>query len=340
MTIAPRDTADLGKLRGLQRIVSPQGMINACALDALVYLVNLLEEQHRPATHADVVAVKHSLVATLTEHASAVLLDAQYGLQSVAAGALPGDAGLMVTIEDEDYDTVSPAGGRRTVFRENWSVRQIKLTGADAAKLLWFHRSDRNPETAAHQRSILSRVVEECASYSLPLVVEPIWYPLPDEDPTSDAWRARRVPGIVESVLEAAALGADVLKAEFPGHLDQPGGEDAAAAACEEISRHIDVPWVTLSGGVPFEVFKQQVRISCQAGASGYLAGRAVWQDTVYAKPGEELLALRQAAQKVAELNQIALAYGTPFRPALPLAEATERYHASWYESWHNAVLN
>lgn len=336
MTIAARATADLGKLRGLQRLVSPQGMINACALDVLVYLANLLRERGRPFQHEDIVATKQALVSTLVPHASAVLLDAQYGLQSVAAGAVPGNVGLMVTIEDEDYDTISPATGRRVVFRENWSIRQIRMTGADAAKLLWFHRPDRNPETAAHQRATLTRIVAECAEYSLPLVVEPIWYPLPDEDPTTTAWRDRRAHGIVESVLEAAALGADVVKAEFPGYLDRAGGSADAAKACDEITRNTDVPWVTLSGGVPFEVFKEQVRISCQAGASGFLAGRAVWQDTVYATPGREQEALQRAAAKVAELNEIAAAYGRPFRPALPLSEAVERYPATWYESWHN----
>lgn len=311
-------------------------MINACALDALVYLVNLLQQQGLPSGHGDVVATKHALVSTLTTQASAVLLDAQYGLQSVAAGALPASTGLMVTIEDEDYDTVSPASGRRTVFREHWSVRQIRMTGADAAKLLWFYRSDRNPKAAAQQRETLARVVAECAAYSLPLVVEPIWYPLPDEEPTSAGWRDRRAHGIVESVLEAASLGADVVKSEFPGYLDHANGPDEAARACDEITRHIDVPWVTLSGGVPFEVFKEQVRISCQAGASGYLAGRAVWQETVYAAAGAQEEALRRAAAKVAELNEISAAHGRPFKPMLTLAEATERYPATWYETWQS----
>ncbi len=38
-------------------------------------------------------------------------------------------------------------------------------------------------------------------------------------------------------------------------------------------------PWILLSAGVDFDEFAIQVRIACTAGASGFLAGRAVWQD-------------------------------------------------------------
>lgn len=339
MTNTALDAMDIGKLRGLQRIVSPEGMINACALDALDYLVNLLDKQKRPSAHPDVVAVKRDLVSTLAAHASAVLLDAQYGLQAVAAGALPGSTGLIVTIEDEDYDTVSPPAGRRTVFRDAWSVRQIKLAGADVAKLLWFYRPDRSPDTAEHQRGVLRRVAAECAQQSIALVVEPIWYPFPDEDPTTDAWKDGRTRGIVRSVFESAELGADFVKAEFPGYLGRPGGAQAATAACEEIGRGLDVPWVTLSGGVPFETFKEQVAISCRAGASGYLAGRAVWEETVYATtPADHSRALQRAAEKVEELNAITAAEGRPFQPWLSLADAVERFPATWYTNWQTTT--
>lgn len=339
MTTVTLDTTDLGKLRGLQRIVSPEGMINAAALDVLDYLVNLLDREGRPSAHGDIVRIKRDLVAALAPHASAVLLDAQYGIQAVAAGALPGTTGLILTIEDEDYDQVSPPSGRRTVFRDDWSVRQIKMAGADVAKLLWFYRPDRDAGTAEHQREVLRQVAADCVSNSIALVVEPIWYPYADEDATDESWKDARLRGIVDSVLESAELGADFVKAEFPGYLDRPGGVEAATALCEQIGRNLGVPWITLSGGVPFEVFKQQVAISCRAGASGYLGGRAVWQETVYATtPAETEAALDRAAEKVQELNAITLAEGTPFHPALSLEAAVEQFPPTWYRGFHSAA--
>ncbi len=52
----------------------------------------------------------------LSPSASAWLLDARYGLQAVATGALPGSVGLMSTVEDEDYSI--PEGPRRTRYRD------------------------------------------------------------------------------------------------------------------------------------------------------------------------------------------------------------------------------
>lgn len=330
-------STDLGKLRGLQRIVSPEGHINACALDVLDYLVQLLDARGLPSSHRDIVALKRDLVTTLSPLASAVLLDAQYGLQSVASGALPGTTGLIVTIEDEDYATTSPADGRRTVFREGWTVHKIKMAGADVAKLLWFYRPDQNEATATHQREILKAVAEECSRESIALVVEPIWYPYPGEDSQDAEWQDRRVDGVVQSVFEAAALGADFVKAEFPGSLDTAASTKRATEACEQIGRDLKVPWITLSGGVPFERFKEQVGVSCRAGASGYLGGRAVWQETLDATNSyEHQKALERAAEKVMELNEITTADGRPFFPAIPADEVADVFPATWYLDWSN----
>ena len=41
------------------------------------------------------------------------------------------------------------------------------------------------------------------------------------------------------------------------------------------------VPWVLLSAGVSYDTFLKQVRVACEAGASGVMAGRAVWKEAV-----------------------------------------------------------
>ena len=113
----------------------------------------------------------------------------------------------------------------------------------------------------------------ECAELSLALVVEPIWYPLEGEDPSSAAWKARRVEGIVASAHECGALEVDMLKVEFPGDVTSEEGRAAAAEACRRLDAGVSVPWVILSAGVGYRDFKRQVGIACAAGASGFLAG-------------------------------------------------------------------
>jgi sulfofructosephosphate aldolase len=62
------------------------------------------------------------------------------------------------------------------------------------------------------------------------------------------------------------------------------GGQGTPAeilAGCAQLTEAITGPWVVLSSGVPAELFPDAVRLARQAGASGFLAGRAVWASVV-----------------------------------------------------------
>lgn len=327
---------DPGKIRGLQRVTSEAGFFEICALDHLSDFAELLAPDPASVTFGDVVAAKDTLVRALSPSVSAFLLDARYGLHAIATGALPGATGLMSTIEDEDYSI--PEGPRRTRYRVGWSLRQIKLAGADVAKLLWFYRPDGDAETAEHQRYVVRSLADECARLSLPLVVEPIWYPLPGEDPASDAWRAARVEGILASAFEANALGVDMLKVEFPGYVDSQPARDNAVAACKELDAGVTVPWVILSAGVGYTDFRTQVEIACRAGASGYLAGRSIWRDAVSThEPGERAAAIQAARARLDELNAVTRANGRPYIAAHSLPDALAAMPDGWFTRWHPA---
>jgi tagatose-1,6-bisphosphate aldolase len=327
---------DPGKIRGLQRVTSEAGFFEICALDHLSDFAELLAADPAAVTFADVVTAKDGLVRALSPSVSAFLLDARYGLHAVASGALPGTVGLMSTIEDEDYSI--PAGPRRTRYREGWSLRQIKLAGADVAKLLWFYRPDGDAETAEYQRYVVRSLADECATLSLPLVVEPIWYPLPGEDPASGDWLAARVSGILASAFEANSLGVDMLKVEFPGYVSSQQGRDNAAAACKELDSGVSVPWVILSAGVGYEDFRTQVEIACRAGASGYLAGRSIWRDAVSTRdPAARAAAVSGARARLDELNSITRANGRPYLAAHELSGVIDTMPDGWFASWHPA---
>jgi tagatose-1,6-bisphosphate aldolase len=326
---------DPGKLRGMQRVTSVDGFFLICALDHLSDFAELLAPDPDTVSFGDVVAAKDAVIRAVAPRVSAVLLDPLYGLgHLVATGAVPGNVGLMSSIEDEDYKY--PEGARRTRFREHWSATRIKMSGADVCKLLWFYRPDLDPEIAEHQRTILRQLAEECTALSLPLVVEPIWYPVAGENPKSEEWKSARVRGIIASAVEANSLGIDMLKVEFPGYLDTPAGRERAADACRELDASINVPWVILSAGVGYEEFKAQLQIACEAGASGYLAGRSIWRDAITQhEPKARAKAIAEAQGRLDELNQLTRKYGRPFRADKPLDQVLNELPAEWYRDWH-----
>jgi tagatose 1,6-diphosphate aldolase len=325
---------DPGKMRSLQRVTSADGFFLICALDHLSDFQELLAPDPRAVTYQQTGEAKIELIRALAPECSAFLLDARYGLaQAIASRALPGSVGLMASIEDEDYKPATAT--RKTRFRQNWSTSQMKLLGIDVCKLLWFFRPDSN--VAEHQRQLLISLVAECAKLSLPLVVEPIWYPLEGEDPRAGAWKSRRVDGIIESAHEADSLGVDMLKVEFPGYVEAEDGRSQALEACKRLDASVSVPWVILSAGVGYESFKTQVEIACRAGASGFLAGRSIWRDLASTRdPKTRRAAAAEAAHRLAELGAVTRKQGKPFAPELKGEALALTFPDGWYAHWHS----
>ena len=326
---------DPGKIRGLQRVATPDGFFTMLALDHLLAFKDLLAEDRNTVTYRQAVDAKLELVRAIAPVASAFLLEAQYSLaQVVAARALPADVGLVSSIEGEGFDVED--GERITRFRAGWTVRKIKLLGADMVKLLWYYRPE--AKSAERQRQVVRDLVAQCAEWSVPLVVEPIWYALPGEDQKSAAWQARRVEGILESALFSADCGADMLKVEFPGDVSTAEGRAASAVACKRLTDSMAQPWVILSAGVGFEDFRTQVEISCRAGAAGFLAGRSIWQEAVATRdPVARAAAAEAAAGRLAELTAIARALGRPYVPAITGDQLTADFPDGWYTRWQEA---
>lgn len=326
---------DPGKMRGLQRITTSDGFFVVLALDHLISFKDMLADDRSKVSYQQAVDAKLELVHAVAPVASAFLLEAQFSLaQVIASRALPGSVGLIASIEGEGFDTVD--GERRTRFRPHWTTRKIKMLGADMEKLLWFYRSD--AKTAEAQRQVVRDLVVECAEQSLPFVVEPIWYALPGEDTKSTAWKERRVEGIIESAHIAAEFGADMLKVEFPGDVSTPEGRRAAAKACQRLNDGMVQPWVILSAGVGYEEFRTQVEVACDAGASGFLGGRSIWQDAVLTRdPAARVVAAKEAADRLAELTEVTRRHGRPYAPAVTGDQLAAAFPDGWYSSWQEA---
>jgi tagatose 1,6-diphosphate aldolase len=111
------------------------------------------------------------------------------------------------------------------------------------------------------------------------------------------------------------------LKLQFPVDRQHEPKEAVWRAACAELSDASPVPWVLLSAGDPFGVYKTQLQIACEAGCSGFMAGRALWSEVATAKECERTAFLEETvAPRMEELNQIADRYGHSWQRKSSLA--------------------
>lgn len=261
----------LGKLRRLQQCADDSGTFVMLAADQRGNLRRALDPQDPDSVEAsDLTGFKVDLIAALSAEVSAVLLDPEYGAaQAIAAGAISGGTGLIVALEATGYTESST--DRRSEILPGWSAAQAQSLGASAGKLLIYYHPD--AAGASDQESLISETASACAKVDLPLIVEPLSFSLGD-DPLNGSER-RRV--VVETARRLGAIdGVDMLKMEFPALSDEPGEWETACAALDDAA---PVPWVILSAGVDFETFAEQAIVACRAGASGVLAGRAVWKE-------------------------------------------------------------
>lgn len=217
--------------------------------------------------------LKADVVGTLRGTASAFLLDSTFGVPALAE--LPEDGpgfGVLIAAEPSDRGNVN--GEPRTYRDPAMSARWVRRQGGDALKYLIQLRADRpvdadGVDTTAEVVEIVRQLVAECRDAGIPSVIENIVYPLAGEQPPTPA---RRAEWIIEAATTLNDLGPDLIKLEYPGD----------AASCRRLADALTVPWAVLSAGVGFGEFADAVRVACdEGGASGFIAGRSLWRETV-----------------------------------------------------------
>ncbi len=321
----------IGKLRGLQQIASPDGIFNMCAMDHRGSLRKLAGE----LSYNEMVKRKLELCTNLAPYASAVLLDPIFGAaQCLSYGALPKSTGLIVSLEASGYAGESEY--RYTELMEEWDVAKVKRMGASAAKLLIYYRPDLI-ELANKLMDMVEVVGLECQQHDLPFVVEPVVYPIAEEVRNPAHFAKVKEQLVLKTAQHIANLPIDVLKSEFPADLQYEKDKGKLADLCRQLDAASPVPWVVLSAAVDFDTFCEQVEIACQAGASGFLAGRAIWQEAMpIAKARERAKFLATVgADRLKKLSEIAARYATPWykKPGLTshkLAPVNEE----WYQQY------
>ncbi len=262
----------VGKYRALQRASTSGGIFEILAMDHLDSLRRVMNPADPASlTVEQLVKFKAQVVSAFAPETTGVLLDPVLGSAQAIQGRLLDRAGLLVELEKGDYQ-LSPFPQMAEIL-PGWSVEKIKRMGADGVKL-FFYYNPTVPQLAAAQESLIARIVADCARHDIPFYEEPILLP---GDKDKHQFASDFTQHALASAKRIAALGVDVLKLEFPVDIRHQGDQAVWREACEALTRALDVPWVLLSAGVDFETFCRQVEIACSAGASGFIAGRAVW---------------------------------------------------------------
>ncbi len=326
----------IGKIRGLQQLANPDGIFTMCAMDHRGSLRSMIDEENpEEVNYEEMVERKLELCSSLAEHASAVLLDPIFGAaQCIGHGVLPKTTGLLVSIEASGY------GGEKeyriTKLLDRWNVERIKRMGASAAKLLVYYRPDLE-ELASKLLNMLDMIAMECIKYDLPFVVEPLSYSIGSESDNPKQFAAAKEQLVLKTARDITALPIDVLKAEFPADLHYKKDIPELIDLCHQLDMSSQVPWVVLSAGVDFELFCQQVEIACQGGASGFLGGRAMWQEAMYIDDARERVHFLSTVgvDRLKRLNELASKYAVPWYKKLGLT-SHELAHTSgrWYQEY------
>lgn len=258
--------------RGYQQICGENGLMMVVACDQRGGMRKVLAdaaEAQKAIDEATLGVVKAGIVQHLANKASCVLLDAVCAVPDVVDdGVLGRDTGLLIGLDASGWD-LDAKGYRISKLVPGVTARRVRELGGTGAKLMVYLRPD-TPEANTVNLDIIRDCIADFANEDLLLVVEILTYQLDGE---SDADYAAAFPGlIVDSARISVELGAKVLKLPYPG----------TPEACAEITALCgDIPWAVLSAGVDHSTFIGQVEIAMQNGASGVIAGRALWKDCI-----------------------------------------------------------
>lgn len=316
----------MGKFRHLSQCATDAGHFVILAIDHRDNLLNdLNRSSDHPLTEAEFAAFKQEVIAALSPEATGLLTDPAYGLgKGIADRAIPGRIGLLAPIEVTDYSL--HLSERAVRFIPNWSVEKIKRMGGSGVKLLLPYHPEASD--AAGKLAVVEKVVRECQRYDIPFFLEPLTYPLPSNNRLESVELTQIT---VEMARSFSAMGVDVLKLQFPVDIQQTPDESAWLAACKAVNAACGVPWVLLSAGVDYATFARQARIACQAGASGVIAGRAIWGEAVTLHGADRTRFIRETG--VARMRELAALCANAARPWFERVDKPDSTF-NWYESY------
>ncbi len=297
-----------GKVRHMKALSNKHGVIAAAAMDQRGSLKkSIASAKGVPAeqvTKEMMIEFKVAVSKVLTPHASAILLDPEFGLP--AAKARASNAGLLLAYEESGYDNTKP--GRLPDLLPHVSAKRIADWGADAVKILLYYSPFDDPQVNDIKQAFIERIGAECETVQVPFFLEFVGYDPKGGDEKGLEF-AKLKPQVVIGAMQEFSkpqYNVDVLKVEVPINANFVEGSSSVYKGQKAYSRSeaLDLfrkaaavatkPFIYLSAGVGNAQFVEELTMAAEAGTdySGVLCGRATWKDgiPVYGKQGAKAL--------------------------------------------------
>jgi tagatose 1,6-diphosphate aldolase len=311
-----------GKFDSIQSCAGPNGVIAAAAMDQRGSLQKAIGKAMGSDASGDhLTEFKVAVSEVLTPHATAILLDPEFGIP--AAQARAGGTGLLMAYEKTGYDAT--VKGRLPDLLENHSVYNLQEAGATAIKILLYYNPFDEGGVNQIKHAFIERIGAECQANDIAFFLEPVAYD--DNYDTKGLDFAKRKPEYVSRYMKEFSrdrYGVDVLKVEVPINMQYVEGTKAfvggeAAYSKKEAMEHMrsaseaaSKPFIYLSAGVTDEVFRETLELAAEADTpfSGVLCGRATWQDGIPVYGKEGVKGLRswlsdRGVQNITALNEV-----------------------------------
>ncbi len=292
------------KFENLNAVATADGIIAAAAMDQRGSLKKAIAKdkgvEAGVITDAMMQEFKTAVSKILSPHASAMLLDPEWGIP--AAKARAKGCGLLLAYEESGYDNTKP--GRMPDLLPGWNVQRLKDAGANCCKILLYYTPFEKPEINAMKHEWVVGIGEECDAAGIPFFLEFVGYDPNGGDEKGLAF-AKQKPAIVRGSMEEfekPQYKVDVMKVEIPVNLQFTQGTKSfanngvaytKAEALEHYRACVAVttkPFIYLSAGVSDAQFRESLEIANEGGIryNGVLCGRATWKEgiPVYAKQG------------------------------------------------------
>ncbi|NUW59764.1 sulfofructosephosphate aldolase [Cronobacter muytjensii] len=278
----------------LKDIARPSGGFAMLAVDQREAMRLMFAAAGAASPVADSVLTDFKINAAriLSPYASAILVDRQFCYPQVVEQNAIADSCAMIVAADHFI----PGNGipvDSVTLDESIDAQAVRQHGGKALKLLVLWRSDEDP---GQRLAMVKAFNEKCHAQGLLSIIEPVVRPPRRGD------KFDREQAIVEAAKELGDSGADLYKVEMP--LGGRGDAQALLGASQRLNDQINMPWVILSSGVDEKLFPRAVRIAMSAGASGFLAGRAVWSSVV-GLPDSEMMLRDIALPKLRRLGEV-----------------------------------
>jgi tagatose 1,6-diphosphate aldolase len=320
-----------GKVKHMDALSNAHGVIAAAAMDqrgslrkAIASAKGVSQDQ---ITDDMMTEFKVAVAKVLTQHASAILLDPEFGIP--AAHARAKSAGLLLAYEESGYDNTKL--GRLPDLLPHLSVKRIKDLGADAVKILIYYTPFDEPGVNDIKHAFIERIGAECDTYDIPFFLEFVGYDPAGGNEKGPQYAKIKPDVVVGSMKEFGKpqYKVDVLKVEVPVNTEYVEGSIVfkgqavytRAQAIEYFRQAAEVaqkPFIYLSAGVSNPQFVESLNMAAEAGTdySGVLCGRATWKDgvPVYAKQGVSALEAWLADEGVKNINAV----NDAIKPAKP----------------------